>query len=178
MRAFIFLLLLLPVLTKAQKSELPIVNGEIAYEKVITVGDATKAQIYGYADDWYKTYAESYTSFKKIDDLYAGKLVIQSNMESKYKGMLGADKTMEIEYMVTFLIKDGKTKVILSGIKVIDPSIRDGNYTTLKPEVDLIKTSEQAKKGKKEAIKIIEMVNTEMGNLFAGIEKALTANNF
>ena len=165
-------------MVKAQKNELSIVNGEIVYEKVITVDDATKDQIYRYADGWYSAYAENYTSYKKVDDRYTGQLVIQSSMESKYKGLLGADKQMEIEYMVTFLIKDGRTKVTLSGIKVIDPSIREGNYTTLKPEVDLIKTSEQSKKGKKEAIKIIEMLNTEMTNLFAGIERALTANNF
>ena len=178
MKRWILALLLLPVMANAQKGELPIVNGEVVYEKVITVDDATKDQIYQYADSWYKTYAENYSSYKKVDNPHTGQLIIQSGFESKYKGALGGDKAMEIEYMATFLIKDGKTKITLNGIKVIDPSIRDGNYTTLKPEVDLIKTTEQAKKGKKEAVKIIEMVNREMSNLIAGIEKALTANNF
>lgn len=92
--------------------------------------------------------------------------------------MLGADKEMEIEYLVTILSKDGKAKIILNGVKVIDPSIRNGNYSTLSPDVDLVKTNEQAKNGKKEAVKIVDMVNTEMTNLFNSIEKAMTANNF
>jgi hypothetical protein len=180
MKKLILALLLIPALVvKAQNTELPLVNGEVTFEKVIILSDATKSQIHGYARAWYDTYVRNWlTSTKKVDDASAGQFAIQSQKEASYKGMLGADKKMRIEYLVTILSKDGRAKIILNGIKVIDPSIENGNYSTLSPVIDLVKTNEQAKSGKKEAVKIVDMVNTEMSNLFASIEKALTANNF
>lgn len=177
MKKLILALLLIPALVKAQNAELPLVNGEVTFEKVINVADATKDQIYGFADGWYRTYANNYYSTRKVDNKSAGQLAIKSKTKGKSKGLLGADKEWEIEYLVTFLIKDGKTKVTLNGIKVTDLSIKSGS-TSLDPVVNLMETNDKAKSGKKEAVKIVEMINMEMGNLFAGIEKALTANNF
>jgi hypothetical protein len=177
MKKLILALLLIPALAKAQNTELPLVNGEVTFEKVINVADATKDQIYGFADGWYRTYANNYYSTRKVDNKSAGQLAIKSKAKAKSKGLLGADKEWEIEYLVTFLIKDGRTKVTLNGIVLTDLSIKNGS-TSLDPKVNLIETNDKAKNGKKEAVKIVEMLNTEMGNLFAGIEKALTANNF
>jgi len=178
MKKLILALLLIPALVKAQNTELPMVNGEVTFEKVINVADATKDQIYGYADGWYRTYANNYYSTRKVDNKSAGQLAIKSKTKAKYKNWVGGDTECEIEYLVTFLIKDGKTKVTMNGIQVTDLSIKNGKSTSLDPIIDLVKTNEKAKSGKKEAVNIVAMVNTEMGNLFAGIEKALTANNF
>jgi len=178
MKKLILTLLLIPVLLEAQSTELPLVNGDVTFEKVITMNNATKDQIYGYADGWYRTYGNSYYSFRKIDDKSIGQLAIKSKKRIYSKGLLGADKEWEIEYMVTFLVKDGRTKVILNSIELIDLSIKNSKPASPGSKVNLIELNAKAKNGKKEAVKIVEMINTEMGNLFAGIERTLTANNF
>jgi hypothetical protein len=163
---------------------LPMKEGKVTYEKVITVDSALKNDLYNRGKSWALTYYNSQKDALQADDKDAGVLAYKGFFEESFEPPpLGKMKIPSVTWQywetIKVLVKDGKAKIAVSNISIkqsgtLDTSIPIEDYGNLFSSAGKGKYKKFASDSKAATIDNFKLADKHILQIISQIEEYLT----
>jgi hypothetical protein len=152
-------LIALPAISIAQQ-QLPLKDGKVFYERIDSMPNASKLDLYNKAKIWFVNTFNSAKAVIQMDDKDAGTLMGKGLTGFDAGNLMTGPIKQYINYTININLKDNKYRM-----QIYDIYVSDGNATAYTPE-QLLKYPKMNKKK-------IERIDNNVQDLIAGFKAAI-----
>jgi Ca2+-binding EF-hand superfamily protein len=120
-RILLFALLIAGLKMNAQEKlldVLPMKDGKVYYEEVVTIDSASKNELYNRAKMGIVSMYKSAKDVIQLDDKETGEIIAKGNFQATWTQAFMVTQSTYVSHTLTVFVKDNKAKIVLTDFRV------------------------------------------------------------